>query len=399
MSDAGVSERSGQPPRVLIVDDDEQALRMWKRAISAESPDIEISMTSNPLTALQLVANEEFEVIISDVFMPEMTGLEFIENLRKVDLDLPVILMTGTPSDSTARRAVELGAHAYCVKPPDIGKLITHIDQAALSYKVAALKRRVAAISGYDDNRPGDLAGMEQAFNDVLSNIRLAFQPVVSTNDLKLLGYEALIRTSNPRLPTVLSVIEASVSLGATRRLLDAVLDHIETVTFPDDAVLFLNVLPEDLPCLVEMVSAGRLAGLRERTTLELSERLRLERLPALEASVSKLRDFGMKFAIDDFGTGMAGVVNFAALHPEYVKVDHELIKDLSFSAQSRAVVGALLDICQLHDIRVIAEGVETNETIEACSALGFDFVQGFYIEKPSFRFEYSGVEAGSQTG
>ncbi len=372
---------------IVIVDDDEVFSRNLKRLLEIAQSTFDITVFNDPAALLKGISARNVDVILSDIFMPQMTGLEFIQSLRRVDLDLPVVLLTGTPNDSTTRKAIELGAHAYLVKPPRIEELVKEIERAAFNHKLAKLKRRLAAAEGEVDHRPGDLAGLQDAFLDSLPLIKLAYQPIVSAINGKTMGYEALIRSEHVRLPTAMAVVEAAQSLGWMDRLSDKVFQLAGDASLPKGTRLFLNIVPEDLARLPHYFTQGNLSKLAPYTVLELSERHRLERLVNIDEPLMKLRELGVDFAIDDFGTGLAGIVNFAALRPEFVKVDHSLVSELPTSVNAKRIVQSLLEVCKSQGVATIAEGVENEEALAVCADLGFDYVQGFYIDRPNFGF------------
>ncbi len=373
--------------RVLVVDDNAEFRRLTSRLIKSIDSSIQVETESDPIMAIRRIENEKFHVLVTDVYMPMMNGLELTESVREVDLDLPVVLQTGSPSDAIATRAVELGVYAYCIKPPDGQVLVDHIREAAFCYKIASLKRHIAELSGTVDTRPGDLVGLRRTFNETLETLRLAFQPVLAVESGQVIGYEVFIRSSNQRLPNAMSVVDAAVVLEDTEALLMAIIKEVEQCGFPEDKRLFLNILPQDIPVLADVLESGRLSVMRDRLTFDVSERSRLERVVHVDESVLKLKEFGTTFAIDNFGVGIAGTVNFAALKPEYVKVDHEVVGTLASSEKSRAIAAAIIDTCHDSGIKVIAEGVEDPITLKVCTGMSFDYLQGHHFDPPSFDF------------
>jgi DNA-binding NtrC family response regulator len=102
--------------RILVVDDDELVLRAWARALS-EIPGAEIIQQKRSRRAAELLASRSFDLLVSDVLMPEMSGVELLKVAHQHDPDLPVILITGFPDPSTAAECFRNGAAAFLVKP------------------------------------------------------------------------------------------------------------------------------------------------------------------------------------------------------------------------------------------------------------------------------------------
>ena len=97
--------------RVLLVDDDPAIIRAYGSVLTRHG--VAVETASNGKEGAARVKAASFNVIVSDISMPEMTGIEFLKAVRAYDLDVPVILMTGEPNVESAMRAVEYGAFRY----------------------------------------------------------------------------------------------------------------------------------------------------------------------------------------------------------------------------------------------------------------------------------------------
>ena len=106
MSEAVVVADDGDMPdhlekskkRVLVIDDDKQVSRLVGRALT-RSDEFQVSTVAEPGIGLLKAKQEQFDVIVSDLSMPGMDGLELLRGIRTFDLDIPIILLTGTPLD------------------------------------------------------------------------------------------------------------------------------------------------------------------------------------------------------------------------------------------------------------------------------------------------------------
>src|ERR1700722_18593720 len=90
--------------RAVVVDDDIQLLRIYTRILSAARYDV--TATQSAREVLELIQKGDFDVVISDISMPEMTGLELLREIRNRDTDIPVIIMTAQTDLATASNAV-----------------------------------------------------------------------------------------------------------------------------------------------------------------------------------------------------------------------------------------------------------------------------------------------------
>src|SRR5262245_53498154 len=104
--------------RVLLVDDEESIRAVFGSIL--EEAGLEVVTASNAQDALEHVRADKWDVIVSDIQMPKMNGIELLRKVREVDLDVPVVLMTGGPTLDTAIEAMEYGAFRYLRKPMSV---------------------------------------------------------------------------------------------------------------------------------------------------------------------------------------------------------------------------------------------------------------------------------------
>ena len=386
--DGVLDDIDGRQRRVLIIDDDKDLARLVARTLTRGQL-FEAVIASEPAIGLVKARQQRFDVIVSDIQMPGMTGLELIRGLRAFDLDTPIVLLTGTPSVDTAAEAVELGAFRYLTKPFEPDVLLDVVKKAAYTNRIALLKRKALQLAGADHLRPGDIAGMTEAFDSTLKTLWMAYQPIVKAQTGELFGYEALMRSGDPRLPYPGSVTRAAEHLDRLNDL--GRLIRAKTVepmsSTPADTRLFVNLHPRDL--MDDHLSSTNtpLAGMADRVVLEITEREDLGRVSKVEERLSQLRDLGFRIAVDDLGAGYAGLSSFAALQPSVVKLDMSLIFDIDSSTIKRRVVQSMVEACHDLDALVVAEGVETEGELRTCQEVGCDLLQGYFIARPDKAF------------
>jgi len=120
--------------RILIVDDQPAVLEVMKEILDSEG--YQTVATSSGEEALQL-ANQAFDLLLADIVMPQMGGLELIRAFREVSPDTVPMLITGFASVETAREAVDQGVYDYIVKPVDRDKLCNAVAKALERKKLA----------------------------------------------------------------------------------------------------------------------------------------------------------------------------------------------------------------------------------------------------------------------
>src|ERR1700744_6470044 len=176
--------------KILLVDDDQSILTVLQRALTTS--DVEVIVASTGAAALAELSKQRFEVVVSDVQMPEMNGLKLLRAVREHDIDLPVVLMTGQPEVKGAAAAVEHGAFKYLIKPVEIERLRSVVDKAKNSGRIARLKRECAEEFGSGSFYAGDRAGIEGKLEKALASLSVVYQPVVHAREGALYGHEAL---------------------------------------------------------------------------------------------------------------------------------------------------------------------------------------------------------------
>jgi DNA-binding NtrC family response regulator len=105
--------------RVLLVDDDIELLDIARILLNQKDPDLEVVVSSSVKDALEKLEKEEFDVIISDFFMPDYSGLDMLEALRAGGDDIGFVIWTGYSSEEVAIKSLNLGADHYILKGED----------------------------------------------------------------------------------------------------------------------------------------------------------------------------------------------------------------------------------------------------------------------------------------
>jgi len=118
------------PARILIVDDEKQLAQSLRSALLLEIPDCTVDLAHSGEEALSRLAGTAYNLILADLRMPGVGGMELIRGLRYLDAQVPVILMTGYGSPQLLEEARLLGVHSYLDKPFDAAQLAGLLRQA-----------------------------------------------------------------------------------------------------------------------------------------------------------------------------------------------------------------------------------------------------------------------------
>jgi len=387
MSSAVTGSRSeilpGRVPRVLVVDDEPALLRAMARAL--RNAGFDVTTAGNGVAATELFAVHEFDAVLSDVRMPDMDGIQLLRTLRDSDVDVPVILVTGSPHALTAQQAIEHGAFRYITKPVELAVLEHTVRRAVQMREVVRLKTDASSLSNGACGAAWR-TDEEASFDRALGTLWMAYQPIVSGADRKLFGYEALLRTEEPGLPHPGAMLQAAERLGRQSELAR----RVRTVApgpLADDVrtgVLFVNLLPTDLMDDMLLSPDAALTAIAHRVVLEITERSSLEEVTNVRERVAALRALGFRIAIDDLGAGYAGLMSFTQLEPDIVKLDMSLVRDVHRLPTKRKLIGSLIELCKDMGILVVGEGVETSEERDVLLSLGCDLLQGYLLCRPA---------------
>jgi len=367
---------------VLLVDDNPLVLRCLKRAL--EKCPLPIETCASAGSALEWVASGNVEVVISDVDMPGMSGLELLRQVHALDSDLPVALLTGVPCVDTAAEAVEHGAFSYLLKPVDINTLLHTIERASQAH-CAARNRRYVLASVWAKRCVPPSSDSQQTFEHAMQSMWLAYQPIVRSADRTIAGYEALLRSDTPSLTEPESFLGVAEQLSEMNRLGRKVraLAARELRSAEGPMTLFVNLHPQDLldDELVRLDSP--LTEVAAHVVLEITERAGLSRVESLHSKLRELRRLGFRIAVDDLGAGYSGLNNVAAIEPEFIKLDMALVRNIDCSPTKQKIVSSVVSLAQAMGTLVIAEGIETDAECETVVGLGCQLLQGFLFARP----------------
>jgi len=218
-------------------------------------------------------------------------------------------------------------------------------------------------------------------------------QPIVALSDGSTYGFESLIRGKvGDRELSGGEIVQAARAHGALFTL-----DLVgRTVALEQgmpklagEQVLFVNFTPTAIYdpkiCLRTTWAIARRLGLpMERICFEVVETEEFPDLEFLRRIVDEYRAQGAMVALDDLGSGYSSLSYLDKLRPDVVKIDRELVTGLADDPARQRLLGAMIDYAHELDIRVVAEGIETEDDLAAARALDADLGQGWYLGRPS---------------
>jgi len=121
-----------------------------------------------------------------------------------------------------------------------------------------------------------------------------------------------------------------------------------------------------------------------QRVIFEILETDRIENYQEIKNFIKDIKKYGCKVAIDDFGSGYSNFSHILELNVDYLKIDSSLVKFVTTDENSRVVVKTIINFASNLGLKTIAEFVEDKDSLDVLEKMGVDFIQGYYIGKPS---------------
>ena len=380
-------EQKSRPIQVLIVDDDRETARALERSLVQMNA--HVAVTSSGPAALDLLKAERFDVLLSDIGMPGMDGFDLLDAVREFDQHLPIVLLTGDPTITTAARALEVGAFRYVTKPVTPVELSLVVEKAARSYRTAKSEEEALHSFGHGAFSAREPERLYRAFDRCLDSLWMAFQPIVEPRAQRIFGFESLLRSPELDFPHPGVVLDVAERLGRLDEL-GRMVRRLTAQAIPsalEHPVFFVNLHVRDLLDPTLLSPHSPLLPFAQQVVLEVTERASLAEVPDLRTRIAALREAGFRIAVDDLGAGYAGLTTFALLEPEFVKLDMSLIRDIERSPTKRKVVRSMVNLSQDMGMLVVGEGIETEQERDVLIELGCDLLQGYLFARPAVAF------------
>ncbi len=370
-------------PSVLLIEDD-HALR---RALAAvlEARGLKAIEADTGAAGLAVLDAEAIQVVVVDINLPDVDGVELLAAIRKRDPLLPTLVMTGNPAVENAQRALRGRATAFLTKPVVPSTFVEEVERAVNQGQVARLQQKLLVSKAGSGAMLNDLAATEKAFNESVAGLHMAFQPIVLAHDRSIYAYEALMRSRGPyanpgEFLVAAEALDRVIELGrAVRQSIARTLEEHRECFEP----IFVNLHPMEFRSEILTHEDEPLLPFASRIVLEVTERAQLSSTQDLAETVQVLRAAGYRIALDDLGEGYAGLSWLVKLTPDIAKLDMSLVRDIQGSLMKRELVGSMVSTCRRARTRVIAEGVETAAEEEILRDLGCELLQGYRFARP----------------
>jgi len=374
---------------VLVAEDHEFQRKTLVRMLTALGAK-RVSEAGDGKIALSIFTDRlpPVDIIISDLEMPGMDGMEFMRHLGEAESPVSVILSSAL--DSALISSVEAMTKAYGIT------LLGAIEKPITPEKLRSLLEKYAPPKPKSSPKP---AAPAIALEDIRRGLHAQefepfFQPKVSLTDGSVVGAEALARWRHPQK----GIVAPYAFIGEMES--HGLIDQLMWIILEKSAAHCREWLAKGLEITVSvnlsLKSLGE-AALAERITervvsqklspkqivLEITESAAMTDIGRALENLTRLRMKGFGLSIDDYGTGYSSMQQLSRIPFTELKIDQSFVMSAVEKESSKVILGSSLDMARKLKLKAVAEGVETRAHWNLLQKLGCDVAQGYFIAKP----------------
>ncbi|MCS3515959.1 EAL domain-containing response regulator [Pseudomonas grimontii] len=399
---------ASQPATLLIVDDEPQVRKLLETLLQHEG--YQTLSAGSGEEALQLVAKQPPDLILLDIMMPGMDGYEVASQLKGnlATASIPIIMLSALSESSARVTGLETGAEEFISKPVERVELWLRVrNLLRLKAHGDQLKRHSQLLEQQLQQHTSDNARMnvhdlarqdlEQALRQAVERgeFTLHYQPKVELASGGICALEALLRWERPGYGAVSPAVFVPIleSLGLIvmvgRWVIDSVCRQIAAWQRSEIGAIEVSVNVSGHQ-LIEGDLIADIAHILEQTgvqshwlEVELTEGSLMENTQHTIASLQRLRAMGVKISIDDFGTGYSSLAYLRRFPIDTLKIDIAFIREVTSNPQDAAITRTIIELAHSLNLRVVAEGVETQAQLAFLKQAGCDQIQGYLFSRP----------------
>ena len=390
MSDDTMAELAEH--RFLVVDDEDFMRNLIVRVLGRLGCE-QVTTTESGTHALDVfdTADDEPQIVLCDLNMPGMDGIEFLRHLAERDFGGAIVLISGedrrilqtAESLAQAHALNILGAISKPVTPPQLTEVLSKFAGARAAAAAPAARPDDDAIS-LDELRAAIAGDQLEPF----------FQPKISVATRELVGVEALVRWRHPERGLVppFMFIPLAEENGLIDPLTDVVFDKAmarggEWRADGLNIKISVNISVDSLTNLElpdQIATRAAAAGVDPaNVVLEVTESRLMQDVARTLETLTRLRLKGIGLSIDDFGTGYSSMEQLQRIPFVELKIDRAFVNGTATNADARAILQSSVDLANKLELSTVAEGVEDQDDWDQVATAGCDEVQGYFIARP----------------
>lgn len=215
------------------------------------------------------------------------------------------------------------------------------------------------------------------------------FQPIYNSRSKKIEKYEALARIIKSDGEVILPYMFLGIAMKSklypeiTKAMIRKSFEFFKDKDYEFSINLSISDIrnKDTLKFILEKIEEFENP---KRVVFEILENDKIENYEELKKFIKKVKIYGCKIAIDDFGSGYSNFSHIFELNVDYLKIDSSLVKFITTDENSRVITKTIINFASSLGLKTIAEFVEDKESLDLLEKMGVDFVQGYYIGKPS---------------
>jgi len=215
------------------------------------------------------------------------------------------------------------------------------------------------------------------------------FQPIINNQTKKIEKYESLVRLidENDKVISPFFFLDIAKKGKYYSQITRIVLKNsFEILTQIDEEVsINLSALDIEMPSIREyiFVLLEKYKDCSSRVVFELLEDESVKDFQTIKQFILDVKEYGVQIAIDDFGAGYSNFERLLDYHPDILKIDGSLIRDIQTDKYSISIVETIIAFAKKQNLKILAEYVENEEIFNILEKLGVDYSQGYYFGKP----------------
>jgi diguanylate cyclase (GGDEF)-like protein len=334
------------------------------------------------------LGGDEFAVLPGeDTDDPE--ALEAIASRLTACVQQPVLV-----DEMTLEVGVSIGISRFPRDGDEPHSLLRSADVAMYAAKEAHsnCKLYATALDRHSVRRLNVLSDFRRALDS--EEIVVFYQPIMHMDGARVHGAEGLVRWQHPELGLLppsdfIPIVEQTGLVGPlTRHVLErAVAQCAEWRRAGQELTVSVNLsvrnlLDPDLPSLIgDLLSIYSLTP--EALELEITESMLMSDPDRSLVTLTRLNQLGVGLSVDDFGTGYSSLANLRQLPIDELKIDRSFVSPMLSDESDLIIVRSTINLGHDLGLKVVAEGVEDEETLERLAKLGCDLAQGYHFSKP----------------
>jgi len=333
-----------------------------------------------------------------DEFLIQVANIKKVENLYKIsDKIMNSFKNVIKVNNNEFFITPSIGVSVYPVDGEDSETLIKNADIAMYAAKSNGKNQCIYCSSEMKDDIIKNMKlanGLYRALDN--NELFICYQPQINTETQEIIGFEALLRWNHSEYgmvpPSVFIPIAEKTGLIKPIGLwvIKTVCEQFKSISDRESKEIRISV-NLSIEQLKDDNIARQIGKILEETKtdakniqIEITESVAFDKEPYVLQRIRELKNLGLTISIDDFGTGHSSLSRLKAFPIDLIKIDMEFVRGISSeSKKDKAIIKSIIQIAKNLGIKVLAEGVETEEQFNYLRKKKCDEIQGFYFYKP----------------